>query len=151
MKLLPVVIAFSFILTGCSTTINKSQQTGAVDVNVKSHLTANIDVDMTKMVKGSAHHTRLLWIFPIKSANRYADGVTYSGGAEPSFFSGGMVDETKSAAAYKAVVPNKVDVLVAPQYIIQVKSYFLGAWKEVTASVTGYAGKIRDIKTNPKK
>jgi hypothetical protein len=36
-------------------------------------------------------------------------------------------------------------VIVAPQYIVQIHS-FLGIYKEVTALVSGYAGKIKDIR-----
>jgi len=152
MKLLLIATSFTFLLAGCSTTINKSQHSGSVNVNINSHLKADVDVDMSRQVKGTANHKRLLWIFPIKSTDRFVDGVTYNGGETGfSLFSGGIVEETKSAAAYNAVVPNKVEVLIAPQYIVQVKSYFFGAWKEVTASVSGYAGKIRDFKSSNKK
>jgi len=152
MKLLLIATSFTFLLAGCSTTINKSQHSGSVNVNINSHLKADVDVDMSRQVKGTANHKRLLWIFPIKSTDRFVDGVTYNGGESGfSLFSGGIVEETKSAAAYNAVVPNKVEVLIAPQYIVQVKSYFFGAWKEVTASVSGYAGKIRDFKSSNKK
>jgi len=150
MKLLLIATSFSFLI-GCSTTINKGQNSGSVNVNINSHLKADVDVDMSRQVKGTANHKTLLWIFPIKSTDRFVDGVSYNGGESGfSLFSGGMVEQTKSAAAYNAVVPNKVEVLVAPQYIVQVKSYFFGAWKEVTATVSGYAGKIRDFKATNK-
>lgn len=152
MKLIPSVLALTFLFTGC-TTLHKSQSSGSIDAGVKSNLQADIDVDMSQQIKGSAHHTQLLWFIPVKSSNRYAEGVTYNGnggGGGFQLLGPGMVDETKSAAAYNAVVPNKVDVLVAPQYLIQVKSYFFGIWKEVTANVTGYAGKIRNIQSKPK-
>ena len=152
MKILLLVATFSFLITGCSTTINKSQHSGSVNININSQLKADVDVDMSRQVKGTANHKRLLWIFPIKSTDRFVDGVTYNGGESGfSLFSGGMVEETKSAAAYNAVVPNKVEVLVAPQYIVQVKSYFFGAWKEVTATVSGYSGKIREFNSTSKK
>lgn len=150
-KLLPAMIAFTFLVTGCSSTINKSQNSGAVDTSVKGNLHADIDVDMTKQVKGSARTAKLFWFIPIEGSSRYADGVTYNGSGDGGLFGPGIVEETKSAAAYNAVVPNKVEVLVAPQYLVQVKSYVFGLWKEVTASVTGYAGKIREIKSAPEK
>ncbi|HXH73755.1 MAG TPA: hypothetical protein VNJ08_02250 [Bacteriovoracaceae bacterium] len=151
MKMMPLVLALCF-LNGCSTTAHRSQSTGSLDASVKSNLHAEIDVDMTKQVKGTAHHQKVLWFIPVKDTNRYAEGVTYNGGGSGwNPFAGGIVDETKAAAAYNAVVPNKIDVLVAPQYLVQVKSYVFGIWKDVTVSVTGYAGKIRDIKSQPKK
>lgn len=142
------VIASSLFLVSCSsTTMNRSQKSGSLDVSVKSNLNADVDVDMSKKISGTAKHTKLFGIFDIKTSKHYADGVAYDGGGSGfSLFSGGIVEDTKSAAAYRAVVPNKADVLVAPQYLIKVESYFFGAWKEVTAQVSGYAGRIKSIK-----
>lgn len=153
MKVLSIaVIASTMLLASCSSTMNRSQKSGALDVRVTSDLKAEVDVDMTKKIQGTAKHTKLFGVIDIKSSKNYADGVAYDGGGSSAFslFSGGIVDDTKSAAAYNAVVPNKADVLVAPQYMIKVESYFFGAWKEVTAVVSGYAGRIKDIKQNVK-
>jgi hypothetical protein len=137
----------SLFLVSCSTTIHKSQHAGGLDLNVQSKLGADVEVDMNRQVQGVAHHTKLFWVIPIKESNRFVDGVTYNGGDSGfTLFTGGMIEETKSAAAYDAVVPNKIQVLVAPQYFVQVKSYFFGMWKEVKATVTGYAGKIKSFK-----
>ena len=146
MKIFTLATSMLFLVS-CSTTMNRSQRSGALDVKVKSDLHADLDVDMSKKIQGTAHHTKLFGFIDIKSSNNYADGVAYDGvGSGGSFFGGGIVEEAKSAAAYKAVVPNQADVLVAPQYLIKVESYLFGAWKEVTAQVSGYAGKIRNIK-----
>lgn len=146
------VIASTMLLVSCSTTTNRSQKSGALDVKVRSDLQAEVDVDMSKKIQGKASHTKLFGVIDIKSSKNYADGVAYDGGSSSAFslFAGGIVEDTKSAAAYNAVVPNKADVLVAPQYMIKVESYFFGAWKEVTAVVSGYAGRIKDIKQTTK-
>jgi hypothetical protein len=109
-------------------------------------------VDMSKKIQGTAKHTKLFGLIDIHASKNYADGVAYDGASTGGFslFQGGVVEDTKSAAAYNAVVPNKADVLVAPQYMIKVESYFFGAWKEVTAQVTGYAGRIKSIKQHVK-
>lgn len=151
MKSFIVLLTLSFLTVGCSTTLNKSQPNGALDLHVQSKLNADVEVDMNRQVKGSAHQVKLLWFIPIKQSKRFVDGVNFS--AQESgfkFFSGGVEDETKAAAAYNAVVPNDVEVLVAPQYTMKVKSYLFGAWKEVTVSVTGYAGKIKGFKKSTK-
>lgn len=146
MKLLPMLfVAATILVTGCSTTMNKSQKSGMLDVKVKSDLQADVDVDMTKKIVGTASHSKLFGLFNIKSSQNYVDGVAYDGGTSGGWFGGGMIEDTKSAAAYNAVVPNKADVIVAPQYLIKVKSYFFGTYKEVTAQVSGYAGRIRNI------
>lgn len=148
MKLVSLaIIASTLTLVSCSSTVNRSQKSGGLDVKVTSNLQADMDVDMSKKIQGTAHHTKLFGLIDIKSSKNYADGVAYDGAAGGGFslFQGGIVEDTKSAAAYNAVVPNKADVLVAPQYMIKVESYFFGAWKEVTAQVTGYAGRIKNI------
>lgn len=143
------ILALAF-LASCSTTNNLSQKGGGYNVQVKTNLQADLDVDMSKKIIGKARHVRILG-FHTETSTNYADGVTYDGGAAGGglfgFFSGGGMEEAaKSAAAYKATVPNKADVLVAPQYLLKVTSYFFGAYKEVTAQVWGYSGKIRNIK-----
>lgn len=152
MKVLSIaVIASTMLLASCSSTMNRSQKSGSLDVKVRSDLQADVDVDMSKKIQGTAKHTKLFGVIDIKSSRNYADGVAFDGGGSGfSLFAGGIVDDTKSAAAYNAVVPNKADVLVAPQYMIKVESYFFGAWKEVTAVVSGYAGRIKDIKQTPR-
>jgi hypothetical protein len=127
--------------------MNRSQKSGALDVRVSTDLQVDMDIDTSKKISGSAKHSKLFGFINLQTSKNFADGVTYDGASESfSFFSGGMVDDAKSAAAYNAVSSNKADVLVIPQYTIKVESYFLGAWKEVSAQVSGYAGKIKNIR-----
>jgi len=144
-----VLLAGSILLVGCSTTNTKSQKGGDLKVKVSSDLKADLDVDTTKKIVGTVHFQRILGIWDLKGSENFIEGVTYDGD-EKWFLSGifgkGIVEEAKSAAAYKAVVPAKADVIVAPQYIIKVKSYFFGAFRDVTAQVTGYGATIKDIK-----
>ncbi len=145
MKFLPLlIIATTFFMASCSTKMHKSQKAGSLEVNVKSNLHADLDVDMSRKIVGTASHSRLFGLFYIKTSQNFADGVSYDGD-QSGWFSSGIVSSAKSAAAYNAVVPSKADVIVAPQYLIKVKSYFFGAYKEVTAQVSGYAGTIRSI------
>jgi hypothetical protein len=149
MKFLTIVSLIAFV--SCSTTNNLSQKSSGLDVSVKSRLEADVDVDMTKKIVGKAHHVRIFGIHTQSSRN-YADGVTYNGstgGGLFGFFGPGMEEEAKSAAAYNATVPNRADVLVAPQYLVKVKSYVFGLYKEVQAQVWGYSGKVRNIKQAP--
>lgn len=149
-----LTIALLTILASCSSTNHLSQKTGGLDVSLRSNLEADVDVDMTKKIVGKAHHVRIFGIHTQSSTN-YADGVTYDGanggGGLFGFFGPGMEEAAKSAAAYNATVPNKADVLVAPQYLVKVKSYVFGLYKEVHAQVWGYSGKVRDIKKAPAK
>jgi hypothetical protein len=148
MKVLALFASLAFLVS-CSHTTNRSQESSNLDVRLRSDLLADVDVDMTKKIQGQARSTRLFWI-PIRHPNYFADGVGYDGGGGFLFFGAGMEEETKSAAAYNAVVPNKADVIVAPQYIVKSESVFFGLWKEVTTQVQGYAGRVRSIRQNPR-
>ncbi len=145
-----VLILALTVLASCSSTNNLSQKSGALNVSLKSNLHADVDVDMQKKIVGKAHHIRVFGIHTQSSTN-YADGITYDGSAGNGgglfgFFGPGMEESAKSAAAYNATVPHKADVLVAPQYLVKVNSYFFGIYKEVHVQVWGYAGKIRNIR-----
>ncbi|HAZ13495.1 MAG: hypothetical protein A2X86_13270 [Bdellovibrionales bacterium GWA2_49_15] len=137
-------------LASCTTVLNKSQPNGALGVSVSSNLAADVEVIMSKKLKGSASESALFGMINTNSSGSYLDGVSYGDSSSSgfSFFSGGILDRTKSAAAYNAVKSGgeEVDVLVAPQYIVNQKSYFFGAYKVVTVQVSGYAGRIRSIK-----
>ncbi len=150
MKVLALVASLAFLVS-CSHTTNRSQESSNLDVRLRSDLIADVDVDMTKKIQGQSRSTRIFWI-PVRQPTFFADGVGYdaSSGGGFLFFGGGMEDEAKSAAAYNAVIPNKADVIVAPQYIVKSESVFFGLWKEVTAQVQGYAGRVRNIRQNPK-
>ncbi len=144
-----VLILALAVFASCSSTNNLSQKSGALNVSLKSNLHADVDVDMQKKIVGKAHHIRIFGIHTQTSTN-YADGITYDGasggGGLFGFFGAGMEESAKSAAAYNATVPHKADVLVAPQYLVKVNSYFFGLYKEVHCQVWGYAGKIRNIR-----
>lgn len=138
-------------LASCSTTYNKSHKSGVLDLRVRSELQADIEVDMTKKISGAATHSKLFGIFDLQSSTNFVDGIQYGANDSTNFiFSGGMVEEAKSAAAFNAIFPNNADIIVTPQYLIKVKKYFFGAYKEVTAQVSGYAGKVKNIAQAPK-
>lgn len=147
MKSLGLVLSL-LVITACSTTTNKKVDAGDLNVRVTSKLEADLEVDTSKKVSGKAFHTKLFGLINLKTSTHYADGVNYGGGNNSgfSFFSGGIVEEAKSAAAYNALNQAKADVIVVPQYVIKVNSWFFGAYKEVTAVVSGYSAKIRSLK-----
>jgi hypothetical protein len=145
MKFLSMITLATLLLTSCATQIHKSQDSAGMDVKVRSNLVADVEVDMTKKIQGSSTSQRLFGFIWFQRAKHYADGVSYSAHGHHGFFGPGIVEETKSAAAYKAITPGKVELIVAPQYSIKKTSYLFGAWTEVTANVSGYAGKIKNI------
>ena len=107
---------------------------------IESHLKADITVDMTKKLTGAASCATLFGVIDLSGPSKYADGVFASTAGFLSFGTG--PDDLKAAAAYNAVI-GKADVIVAPQYIIEKKSYLV--YSKTTVWVTGYAGTIKKI------
>ena len=141
------------LLSSCSTTFNKNEKSGALGINLVSNLDAEVEVDMTKKVQGTATAKKLFSIFTISGPNSFADGVVYNPNESDggfSFFGPGVAEEVKSAAVSNAMVNSKAEIIVAPQYVMRTKSVFFGMYKEVTVNVTGYAGSLKSIKSSTK-
>jgi hypothetical protein len=143
------ILFLTISLSACSTNFNKSQIGGALDVHVKSNLSADVEVDMSKKIQGLASATKWLFLFTATGPNQYADGVAFNadGSNSGGIFGPGIVEEVKAAAVYNAVTSGKAEIIVAPQYIMKTKSVFLGFYKEISVQVSGYAGRIKTIKS----
>jgi hypothetical protein len=156
LKLIRIALLSSLlVIIGCSTrTINKSKDSAALNVSLTSKLSAEVRVDLNKKLKGTASESILFGIFQIEGTNKYIDGISFGGG-NSSFlsslflFGSGAAGRAKAAAAYNALkkAPG-VDVIVSPQYVLQQKSQFFGAYKKIKAVVTGYAGHIKRIRNS---
>ena len=136
MKHITTVLIMSLILVGCVST-NKSHIFSDLGVSTQSELDAEISVDLSKKLTGTAKATYLFNIFQLSGDTEYADGY---GGM-------GAVGKAKSAAAYKAISESDADVLVSPQYVVDFKNQVF--MQDVTVTVTGYGGKIVSIKKRP--
>jgi hypothetical protein len=106
-------------------------------------LNADIQVDVSQTLTGTAKQVVIFGIFEVEGPESYMDGIEN--------FEGSAV---KSAAAFTAITNfnansknQKVDVIIAPQYFIKKRSRFMGLYKEVTATITGYPGRITKIAT----
>ena len=127
------ITVFVLLFAGCAS-LNKSQIYSDISVNTESKLNAEVKVDLSKKLSGSSTAKFLFGVIRIDGDNKYADGY---GGMTP-------VGKTKSAAAYNALDGSGVDILVSPQYILEVNNQI---WmKTVTATVSGYGGKFTSIK-----
>jgi hypothetical protein len=138
------------VLSSCSTTFNKNQSSGALDIQLKSNLNADVEVDMSKKIQGAASATKLFSFITLSGPNQYADGVVYGtegSGSGFSFFGPGVAEEVKSAAVSNAVTAAKAELIIAPQYILKTKSVLFGLYKEVSVQVSGYAGRVKTIKS----
>jgi hypothetical protein len=139
-------LVFLLSLTACSTVYHKSESSGALEVEVKSSFVADLEVDTTKRIQGTANQNVLFGLFHFGTPTNFADGVNYgTGGGGGGLFGPGAVETTKSAAAYNAMAPSKSEVLIAPQYIVKITSKLLGVWKEISVTVSGYGAKIKGV------
>lgn len=141
------------LLSSCSTFYNKNHTSSALSVNLVSNLEADVEVDMTKKITGSASAKKLFSLITISGPNQFADGIIYQPGATDggfSFFGPGLAEEIKSAAVSNAMTTSKAEIIVAPQYTVKTKSVLFGLYKEVSVVVTGFAGSFKNIKAATK-
>ena len=136
MKHIAFITFIVIILGGCGAT-NKSHIFSDLTVSTQSELDADISVDLSKKLSGTAEATYLFNIFQLSGDTEFADGY---GGMGP-------VGKAKSAAAYKAISGSDADVLVSPQYVVDfTNNVFI---QDVSVTVTGYGGKITSINKRP--
>ena len=123
------------LITGC---VSTKQSHIYSDLNVKtvSNLDADIEVDLSKKLTGTSHSQYLFGFFQLSGDSEFADGY---GGM-------GSVGATKSAAAFKAIKQSDADVLVSPQYVVEVNDQLI--IKDIVVTVTGYGGKFVSIKND---
>lgn len=130
---------FALVATSCKSTVASATSTPlSVTENIRP-LDADISVDVTKKISGESSALYFL-CFRLNGDSKYAEGVDYS--TKTSLFSS-VVSKAKSAAAYKAVIDSNTDVIVHPNYVVDVENYVF--FKKVNVKVTGYAGKINKI------
>jgi hypothetical protein len=151
-SLLCSILWFSVTAGGCVSerASQPSAPLGSFAVE-RVELQADIDVDMDRRLTGEATEETLLWFITLKRPKSYAANVRYSAdGSSLSFLDslfGGAAERMKSAAAYNAVY-GKADIIVAPQWVVEVEDYVV--FSRTTARVSGYAGTIREIYQDPR-
>jgi hypothetical protein len=132
------LIGVSSIFTSCKITRNNILSTPgrAPELEIAS-LRAEVDVDMSKKLEGSAQSTYFLF-FRISGDNKFLDGMEYSSGSSTD-----RVGRTKSLAAYNAVKDTDADIIVHPTYSVEIeKSLF---FKKIKTTVKGYKGVFTDF------
>lgn len=136
--LLPIAILFLF-LTSCKSTLAGVVSTPiSVTSNIRP-LDADVTVDVNKKISGESSMAYFL-VFRLSGDSKFAEGVDYS--VKSGLFSS-KIARAKSAAAYKAVTDSKCDLIVHPNYVVDVEDWLF--FKKVKVKVTGYAGTINKI------
>jgi hypothetical protein len=138
MRKILFTLSLVFILTSCSTTRTGTLSTPAYAPKAEINpIRANVEVDMNKKLVGESTSSYFL-IFQVGGDNKFADGMSYSSESQFSAFFKARENKTKSAAAFKAVEGSGADIIVHPNYEIQVNNYII--FKQIKVKVTGYAG-----------
>lgn len=133
---LSLVLALS--LTSCSSTRTGALSTPAYAPKAEINpIRANVEVDMNKRIVGESTSSYFL-IFQVGGDNKFADGMSYSSESQFNALFKARENKTKSAAAFKAVKSSGADIIVHPNYEIQIKNYII--FKQIKVKVTGYAG-----------
>ena len=129
-----IYLFFMLIFSGCAST-NQSHIYSEIYVNTESELVADIDVNMNEKLTGTATGEYFLGLIQISGDNKYADGYGLAVSAE---------GKAKAAAAYNAISGSGADILVSPQYVLEINNNIV--MKTITATVSGYGGKFKSIK-----
>lgn len=138
MKKLLLLLSVVFLATSCSTL-----RTGTTSVPMYSPkaeinpIRANVDVDMNKKLVGKSSSSYFLF-FRVSGDNKFADGMSYTSESKIAGLFKARENKTKSSAAYNALKGSGADIIVHPNYVVEIKNYIL--FKEITVTVTGYAG-----------
>ncbi len=138
MKKLLLTLSIVLALTSCTTTRTGVLSTPAYAPKAEINpIRANIEVDMNKNLVGESTSSYFL-IFQVGGGNKFADGMSYSSDTNFSFLFKARENKTKSAAAYNAIENSGADIIVHPNYVVEIHDYLL--FKEIKVKVTGYAG-----------
>ena len=138
------IIYFGLVFIGLATTSCKSTIaiTISTPISVSENirpLDADITVDVNKKISGQSSALYFL-CFRLSGDSKYAEGVDYS--TRSGLFSS-SISKAKSAAAYKSVTESNTDIIVHPNYVVDVENYIF--FKKINVKVTGYAGTIKKI------
>ena len=138
-KFILTAIAPALLIAGGCTSTNHSAPSAYAGPELSSCL--NAETEVGGPISGKSKTTRILGFIKFGDSE-YADGVGYG----VSNFSLGLSDaeDTKAAAAYKAIKKSGADTIIAPKYDV-VEYSFLGLYKTTTAVINGKAGKMGRI------
>ena len=127
------------VFSSCKSTLASATSTPlSVTENIRP-LDADITVDVEKEISGESKSLYFLF-FRLSGDSKYAEGVDYS--TKSGLFST-KINRAKASAAYKAVKSSGCDVIVHPNYEVDVEDYVF--FKKIHVKVTGYAGTINSI------
>ena len=144
MKKTILLLSTLFVLftTSCKSTLASATSTPLAVTEDIRPLDADITVDTKNKISGQSKTLYFLF-FRLSGDSKYAEGVDYSTRSGLTGLFSAKVNKAKAAAAYKAVKSSGCDVIVHPNYEVDVEDYVF--FKKINVKVTGYAGTINRI------
>ena len=140
---------FAVITTGCVNT-----ETNRVGDQVAVNMQLNIAPQVENQKQQDFRQAEVHSVFGIINwgVDSEATGVNF--GASAANGAGALnafsalipngASVAKNGAVYNACVTNKADLLLAPQYVIKTKNYFV--YKVIECKVTGFPGSVKSVK-----
>ena len=141
-KILFIISLIFIFVSGCTTKHDSNKWDNhaysPIEISVTSQLNADIEVDTSKKITGTARGSYWLGLIKFSGDSHYQEGY---GGSGPT-------GKVKEAAVYNALSPFDGDILISPSYTVKktVHPYLYLGWVTITVEVTGYEGKIKNIK-----
>jgi len=132
------------ILSGCAS-LTKSQFSAPFTPGPIVNAPIKADIAIGEKISGKASSTTIFKIFKLGSSGKYASGVNYGINGGLGGFVYDPFSADKEAAAYDAVTNSNADIILAPEYIIEVTDYLI--FSKVHVTVTGYKGTIKGLKS----
>lgn len=132
----------ALLATGCSS-FETSRQSESIEMHMPLTVIPNVEAKDTK-VEGSAKVNCLFGIFTW-GCEKQAIGVTYweHEKTAPLKLFVGPDEVARNGAAYEACAKANADILLASQYDLTVKDYFI--FKTVECQVKGFPGTIKNV------
>ena len=146
-KRLLFCFAIAICTLSCKSSVASATST-PLSVTENIHpLDADISVNTETKIEGQSESLYLL-IFRIIGDNKFAEGVDYSSKSGLTSMFKRRIEKAKSAAAYNAVKDSGCDVIVHPNYDIDIEDWIF--FKKINVKVSGFAGTIDKIYQNRK-
>lgn len=134
MKRLFLCLVTVVMMTGCQAHTVSTDKV-VTDVKVKSAHKMNVTIG--PKVTGHSTATSILGFQFFKDTKFYEGVSKENHGLFTKFFDFDIIRPTKAAAAYKALQAANADMLVSPNYIVEVQDFIIGKTVYVTVHAWG--------------
>jgi hypothetical protein len=131
------------VATSC-TTVSKTGLASPIAYTevVPDLIKAEFNFNLNEKKSGKASAWYLLNFWKVAGDNKFSE---VRGGEFKTSVFGNRIAKVKSAAVYNALKVGNADMIVAPQYDTEIKSYLFGFLKSYKVDVKGYEATIKNL------